>query len=452
VTPAAGARSTTGRERMGEPEGDAAGARRARLLLLAFAAFVVYGSFFPFSFRIDAAEVQRDLARFWATLVLFDARGRRLFSTMDLGSNLLLGVPVGYLLVRGRLVGQQLAVRVGAVLAIELAFAGTVEIGQILAPTRTASALDVIAQVAGALAGTLAAHGRSGGAARELEGRVATLGVERPALLVVAGLLIVLAADALYPYALTLDVSTAWGNLKRGQWAPLQSVGRRFWGDLIVDRLIPYAALVVAGGLAFPGRAVLVWIAATATAGVLEVGKLFIVGRAPNVDNVILAAAGALLGLGIMGALTGTAAARAKAPARLAALCGVLVVYRELRPFDWVPSWDRVAAKVARIEWIPLASYFYANPQSALFDLGTKLAVSAAFGAALWAAGSRAPGRWALALGISLEALQLLQVSHVPALTDALAIGAGAALGARAIRRFRARRAARVSIATRPPR
>ena len=430
------------------PEGDPAGARRARLLLLAFAAFVVYGSFFPFSFRVDAAEVHRDLARFWAALVLFDARGRRLFSIMDLGSNVLLGAPVGYLLVRGRLVGEYLAVRLGAVLAIELAFAGAVEIGQILAPTRTASALDVIAQTAGALAGTLAAHGRSGAAACELETRLAIHAMERPALLVVAGLVIILAADALYPYALTLDVSTAWGNLKRAQWPPLQSLGRRFWGDLIVDHVIPYAALVVAGGLAFPGRAVLVVIAATAAASFLEAGKLFIVGRAPNVDNVILAAVGALLGLGIMGALTATPAARAKAPARLAVLCGVLVVYRELTPFDWVASLDHAVAKATHIEWIPLASYFYANPQSALYDLGTKLAGSAAFGAALWAAGSRAPGRWGLALGIALEALQLLEVSHVPALTDALAIGAGAALGARALRRFRARRAARVSIAT----
>jgi hypothetical protein len=41
------------------PEGDPAGVRQARLLLLAFAAFVVYGSFFPFSFQVDAAEVQR---------------------------------------------------------------------------------------------------------------------------------------------------------------------------------------------------------------------------------------------------------------------------------------------------------------------------------------------------------------------------------------------------------
>jgi VanZ family protein len=432
----------------GGPEDDPGGARRARLLLLAFAAFVVYGSFFPFSFRIDAAEVQGDLARFWATLVLFDARGRRLFSTMDLGSNVLLGVPVGYLLVRGRLVGERLGVRLGAVVVAELVFAGAVEIGQIVAPTRTAAALDVIAQVAGALAGALAAHGRRGAAARGLEARLVTLTLERPAVIVMAGLVMVLAADALYPYALTLDVSTAWGNLKRGQWRPLQSLGRRFWGDLIADRVIPYAALVVAGGLAFPTRAVLIWIAVTAGAALLEVGKLFIVGRAPNVDNVIVAAVGALLGLGIKGALTGTPAARAKAPARLAALCGGLVAYRALTPFDWVISLDHAAAKAARIEWIPLASYFYANPQSALYDLGIKLAWSAAFGAALWATGSRSPGLWGLALGILLEALQLIEVSHVPALTDALVIGAGAALGARALRRFRARRAGRVSIAT----
>lgn len=447
MIPAGAPGSTSTPEDSRAPTGDTAGARRARLLLLAFAAFVVYGSFFPFSFRIDAAEVQRDLARFWTTLVLFDAHGRRLFSTMDLGSNLLLGLPVGYLLVRGRLVGARLAVQLAAVLAIELAFAGAVEIGQILAPTRTASALDVMAQAAGALAGGFAGHGRSGAVARGLEARATALVMERPALLVVAGLALVLAASALYPYALTLDVSTAWGNLKRGQWRPLDSLGRRFWGDLIVDRPIPYAALAVAGSLAFPGHAGLVWGASTALAGCLEAGKLFIVGRAPNVDNVILAAVGGLVGIGIRGALTGTPTARAKAPARLAALCGLLVAYRALTPFDWMTSLDRVTAKAARIEWIPLASYFYANPQSSLYDLGTKLAWSAAFGAALRAWGSRAPGRWGLALGIALEALQLFQVSHVPSVTDALVIGAGAALGARALRRFRARRAAHVSIA-----
>jgi hypothetical protein len=40
-----------------------------------------------------------------------------------------------------------------------------------------------------------------------------------------------------------------------------------------------------------------------------------------------------------------------------------------------------------------------------------------------------------------LEGLQILQASHVPALTDALAIAAGAVLGARALDGYRQWRA-----------
>ena len=224
---------------------EAAAARRARLVLLVFALFVVYGSFFPFSFRVDPTEVQRDLVRFWGTLTLFDGRGRRLFSIADLVSNVLLGLPVGLLLVPSRLLGQGLTTRLLGVLAAEIVFAGAVEVGQILAPTRTASALDVLAQVGGALLGALLAHGRGVTAFRAGEARGAAIVRARPALIVVGVLGALLAADALYPFALTLDVSTAWGNLKRAQWMPLASFGRRLWSDLLVERVVPYAGLAV---------------------------------------------------------------------------------------------------------------------------------------------------------------------------------------------------------------
>ena len=132
---------------------------------------------------------------------------------------------------------------------------GAVEVGQILAPTRTAAALDVLAQVAGALAGALAAHGlgaaaRAGrGPGRRPRGRGPPSSSWRVSRLV-------LAADALYPYALTLDVSTAWGNLKRAQLAPLASFGRRFWGDILVDRSAsPMPRWWLAGSLAVPRSA-----------------------------------------------------------------------------------------------------------------------------------------------------------------------------------------------------
>jgi VanZ family protein len=439
------------------PAAEAAAARRARLVLLIFASFVVYGSFFPFAFRVDPTEVERDLVRFWDGLTLFDARGRKLFSIADLVSNVLLGVPVGLFLVQGSLVGRALVSRLLGALVVETLFAGAVEVGQILAPTRTASALDVLAQVSGALFGALLAHGLGITASRTAEARLAALVRARPALIIVGVLAALLAADALYPFALTLDVSTAWGNLKRGQWRPLGSAGRRLWSDLLAERVVPYAGLAVAARLTFRtgaplGRAApaLVWVLATLWAVGLEAGKLLIVGRAPNVDNVLLAAIAAAVGLVAFGPLAASPEARRRAPARLAGLTGALLAYRQLTPFDWLDSVERIAARAARTEWIPLASYFYADPHSALFDLGNKLAWSALFGASLRAAGAARPGWYGLAFGLTLEALQILQASHVPALTDALAIGAGAALGGRAldaVRRWRGA-AASVSIAT----
>jgi VanZ family protein len=438
-----------------EPAG-AASTRAARILLLAYAAFVVYGSFFPFQFRIDLDEVQRDLARFWGTLALFDARGRRLFSIADLVSNLLLGAPVGMLLVRGRLVGRGLVSRVAGVLAIEAVFAGLVEAGQILAPGRTASVVDVLAQTAGALGGALVVHALGADAARRSEARLAALARERPALLVVAIVAALLAADALYPYAVTLDVSTAWDNLKRSQRQAFGSLARRGWGDLLVERALPYAALVmgvrlalgnpISGGAGARATA-RAWLLCTACATALEGAKLFIVGRAPSVDNVILAALGGIVGALAFAPLAGSQETRVRGPALLAWLMGAQLVYRELAPFDWLGDADQVAAKASRIEWIPLASYLHADPQSVLLDLCGKLVWSGLFGAALRAAGVRAPWAWGVGLAAALEGLQVLQRSHVPALTDVLTLGVGTALGAAMLGRYRRwRGAAAVSI------
>ena len=437
-----------------EPAG-ATSPRAARLLLLGYAAFVVYGSFFPFQFRIDLDEVQRDLARFWGTLALFDARGRRLFSIADLVSNLLLGAPVGMLLVRGRLVGRGLVSRAAGVLAIEAVFAGLVEAGQILAPGRTASIVDVLAQMAGALGGALVVHALGADAARRSEARLAALARERPALLVVAIVAALLAADALYPYAVTLDVSTAWDNLKRSQRQAFGSLARRGWGDLLVERALPYAALVMGVRLALGdptggggARAtVRAWLLCTTWATALEGAKLFIVGRAPSVDNVILAALGGIVGALAFAPLAGSQETRPRGPALLAWLTGAHLVYRELAPFDWLGAADQVAAKASRIEWIPLASYLHADPQSALLDLCGKVVWSGLLGAALRAAGARAPWAWGVGLAAALEGLQVLQRSHVPALTDVLTLGVGTALGAAVLGRYRRwRGAAAVSI------
>ncbi|OGK79393.1 MAG: hypothetical protein A2X52_22725 [Candidatus Rokubacteria bacterium GWC2_70_16] len=421
------------------------GPRPARLVLLAYCVFVVYGSFFPFNFTTDPAVIGAQASRI--VLHLFDAGGKRAFSIPDLSSNVLLGLPVGLLLVAGRMVGRSLPARLGGVALLEAMFAAAVEAGQVFTAGRTASVIDVGAQVAGAIMGAVAGQALLGRRGEAVGRRVAGIIRRRPGIILVAVIALALAADSLYPYAVTLDVSTAWGNLKRGQWAPLGSFTRRFWGDLLVERGLSYVALAVAarsalGPVAGQRVAAWIWVLASGLAVGLEGAKLLVVGRSPNLDHAILGSAGALLGAVVARPLARAGRLRAHAPALLIVATAALLVYEELTPFDFALSLDTAQAKLRRVDWIPLGAYFYASSQSALFDLGKKVLLGGFLGAALGAGGRRAPWAWGLGLGALLEAAQLVQRSHVPSTTDALSIAAGAWVGAALLERYRPRPAA----------
>ncbi|MBI2526178.1 MAG: VanZ family protein [Candidatus Rokubacteria bacterium] len=431
---------------MGDPGRPAErGVRPARLVLLAYCVFVVYGSFFPFNFTTDPALIGAQASKI--VLHLFDVGGKRAFSIPDLASNVLLGLPVGLLLVAGRMVGGSLPARLAGVALLEAMFAAAVEAGQVFTPGRTASAVDAGAQVAGALAGAVAGLVLLGARSEALGRRVAGIMRRSPGIILVAVIALALAAESLYPYAVTLDVSTGWGNLKRGQWAPLASFTRHFWGDLVVERGLSYAALAVAARSALrpaaSGRAgAWIWLLASGLAVGLEGATLLVVGRSPNLDHVILGSAGALLGAVVVEPLARAGWVRAHAPALLIVAAASLLIYEELTPFDFVLSPGTLQAKLRRVDWIPLGAYFFASSQGALFDLGKKALLGGFLGAALGAGGRRAPWAWTLGLGVLLEAAQLLELSHVPSTTDALTLAAGAAAGAALLARYRQRPAA----------
>jgi VanZ family protein len=410
------------------------------VLLVVYVVFVAYGSFFPFNFTYDPRAIRRLLES--PLPPLHDASGRRLVSLPDLVSNVLLGVPVGILMVWSGLAGSGLARRLVLVVVLAAAVASAVEVGQLLLPGRIASLVDVIAQVVGSIGAALVTHALLAGSARPAGPRLAAALHRRPAL---AGLLVivaVLAADALYPFAVTLDISTVRENLKAGTWRPLASLGRGFWPDLLVEKALAYAAAaclarVVLRHASARAAAPLAWLGAIALAVGLEGGKLMIVGRAPNVDHVWLAAAGALLGITALPALARTRLVRAHGPALLVAGAVALLVYEELTPFTVIASWDALPARIARIEWVPFTSYYGADVQSALFDLAKKVGLGAAVGAAMRHASPRPRLGLVLLLGALLEAAQILQPVHTPALTDALMIYAGALVGARLVARNR---------------
>lgn len=407
-------------------------------LLVVYVVFVAYGSFFPFNFTYDPHALHRLLDS--PLPRLHDPAGRRLVSLPDLVSNVLLGAPVGILMIWSGLAGVSFFTRLVAVIGLDATLASAVEIAQIYLPGRTASLIDVIAQVIGSIGAVVVTHALLAGSERPAGRRLAAELQRRPAL---AGLLVViavLAADALYPFAVTLDVSTVWENVKAGTWRPLGSLGRAFWPDLIVEKALAYAAAAVLARAALRSvrmAGLLAWIGTTLLAIGLEGGKLMIVGRAPNVDNVLLAVAGGLLGVTVLPALARLKIVREHAAAWLVAGAVALLVYEELTPFAVIASRQMLPARIARIEWVPFTSYYGADVQSALFDLAKKVGLGALVGAAMRHAGPRPRLILVLMLGVLLEATQVIQPVHTPAVTDALMIYVGAIVGARLVARNR---------------
>jgi hypothetical protein len=154
-----------------------------------------------------------------------------------------------------------------------------------------------------------------------------------------------------------------------------------------------------------------------------------IVGRAPNVDGVVLAAVGALAGVTALPALARAPLVHAHPREWLLGGAVALLVYEELTPFTVVGSVSALAERIAQIEWMPFASYIAAPPQAALFDLGKKLVLGGAVGAAMRYATPRPRPAVVLAVAALLEAAQVLQPVHVPATTDVLVLYAGALAG-----------------------
>jgi VanZ family protein len=410
-----------------------------RVLLALYLVFLVYGSFFPFDLTTDPAVIRENLAL--AVLAPYDADGHRVFSLADLASNIILGAPFGFLIVAAGLTGRgtSAAGRLAAAGLLDLFLASAIEAGQLLAPGRVASALDVTGQVVGSLAGALAGHVALligfGGLSLGLAGLLR----RRPLLAPLVVLLGVLAADALYPYGVTLDPSTVWHGIKQSRWDPRAIADAQPWDALVMDRVLPYAvvAALARESLVIGSRARLValWIATVGVAGGLEVGKLFIEGRTLALGHVLLAGAGALPGL----ALGPRALTLARGSWRRAApvLGAVVMAYHELRPFDLTPARDVIRTNVARVEWIPFATYLLADPQTALADAGKKLLLGALFGVLMQLADGPAPGLWGAALAALLEAAQLLSHSHQAALTDVALLAGGAWLGSALLARYR---------------
>jgi len=418
-----------------------------RLPFLVWCAFILYGSFIPFEFSADPDAVLESLTRARATPF---PRGAASLSVSDLLTNVLVFVPFGYLAVdgaRGRRFGGG-RVREAATAGLgALALATAIELGQLFTPGRVASVLDVLTDVAGAAVGVIAAHGvgwirfgPGGSRARQLLRAAPTL--------VPLGLLALsFVMDAFYPFVLVSSRAAVRTKLSRLGVVRSPWNARRFWGDVVMDRIVLVgllAALVrralerLHAGPSHP--AVTAWLATSVVVGGLELGKVVVQGREPRVEDALLVAAGALAGVTAVPVILGSRLVAARPARALVVLAAALLVYAELTPFRLRTDPAGVASRLAQIEWLPFSAYYWMDIRPTLLDVWNKALVSGFFGFSVAAAG-RGTGQSVAVAGflaaLLLETTQLVLAGRVPSLGDVLLLGCGACLGGRAWEAFR---------------
>lgn len=418
--------------------------RLQRVLLVVWCSFIIYGSLIPFRFIADPDVVLSNIAK--VQLLPFQA-GAKNFSLPDVVSNVLLFIPFGFLLAesRFRALGRTWPRRLCAIGALALGLATLIELGQLFAAGRRSSGIDVEFDVLGALIGGGAAYllERSG---KQVDACLRAIRAE-PVLVPIVLVAVWLCADAFYPFAVTLDVSTVWHNVKHARWIPFRG-SSAFWLDRVVDEAVVFAILAVLIRSALrrrlsPLTAAVAAVAMTMAFSVaLEAGKLLVVGRLPNMENVLLASAGAVGGVIAAPLLAAWRPIREHPEWALAVLALFLLVHSELTPFAFATSSSALAAQVGRIEWMPLRSYSRADAQSALFDLWRKLLLSGFWGFSFSWVRRSTPWRAAcagLVVGGALEAAQILTAGRTPSVGDALIFSLGAGIGGIVYRHYQIR-------------
>lgn len=413
-------------------------ARFMTYLLLGYLGLLLYASLMPYDLDLrdaQAAAVRRSHAcDYWP----FGNTGHT--SKADLVSNLLLYVPLGFLLAARRRLRRRAAG--GAFLAMLACFAvsAAVEYFQSYSPTRTSSAQDLLMNTVGGLVGGLA------GAAWGRRWYVLLIrwlrirNVRRPLSLVAAMLLIMLAADALYPFRPSLDV----GSLRE---AAKISLTKGFhtcpWFQWAASRVGVYALLSIVLGGSSLNPTGFRWLAGAfwtcLFAGACEFSKLFIEGGYANYANVVSSIAGALLGM-MLGSLTAGRLSR-RIFARLGAFfSGAYLVYMELLPFNFAWNSAEVHAKVPHgAHWLPLYDYAMHGglEDVRLFAQGLILAAAMTFFVTS-SLPKRTPPRisWAVwmgllggLMGLAMEMAQFLLPTRTPSTTDVFVFALGGWIG-----------------------
>lgn len=398
-----------------------AGAAPVWIASLAYTAFVIYGSLVPLDFH--ALPWTLALERFRAIPFLDLGIGSR----ADWVANLLLFMPLSYLWLTALVAGRSVAVRLAAsamLVPAAILLSVGIEFTQLFFPPRTVSQNDIFAESLGALLGVIvwwATQRRFRAWLGEWQRTHARAALaERLAGVYFVALLVY----NLLPLDLTISAVEIFHKWREGKvnllpFARLPHDPASALYEIATDVLIwmPLAWLWAADGSRSRQRA---WAMTVGAAAGIEFLQLFVYSRVSDVTDIVSAAVGATIGVGLgrgffHAAPASVAHPRSWMPFALAAAWVVVLFLVFWYPFDFRHDGAYLAMRLEAMPRVPFTAYYYGTEFRAATEFLHKILFFAPLGGLL-AFGVRALA-WryrAIAAGLAIAGLLLL-----PALIEA---------------------------------
>ncbi len=427
-----------------------------RLALGLYAVFVVYGSLVPLRFRPLA--IDHALARFLQVVrsPVF------VYSRTDVAVNVLLFVPLAYLMMAALRTDRRGAAGAAAAAAVTLATSvvlpAAIEFAQIFFPGRTLALSDMLAESTGGAIGVtlwLLAGARVTDWLRAfLQER------ERPAFVqrILVAYLVLYSLSQIMPLDLTVSLGLLARKYRRGRillqpftyshesaWAALWDYG----GDIVLA--IPVG---MAAALAWtqPGTR-RSWVralpAALAAVAGVELAQVFVMSRYADATDIITGGVGVVIGIVLAGVLSTRRVRVEPHSPRLVriARAGLVLPLAYLASYHWSPydfsfAPEQVAEGVRRLMTIPFLGYYSGPEFGAFTEMARKSLLAVPLGVVLSMAWPLAPGERTLTstrrlvlLGCAFVALCGIEVGQVflptryPDTTDAFIGEIGVAAG-----------------------
>jgi glycopeptide antibiotics resistance protein len=350
--------------------------------LLAGCAFAAYISLVPFQFEpLSIADI---IARFQLTAE------HGINSWTNFAANVLLFIPIGLFgggwLIGGREFGLRQVLGALALAVGSIALSVTIEVLQVLVPSRTPSLADIAAQCLGTAMGAaiwlLLSRDilRWGG---RLSPQLAVSHLQLALAVYVVGRTLAL----LLPLDVTVDVSILAARYRDGMITVNPAASVMLDGRLVqllassVLFCAPVGLLAAIGGVT-PGtrRSVLhATVLGTAWVAMTEFAQVFIISRSADVGDLVIGACGVLVGAFLATQVTDAIGGRTRSVPRqqawmlvgLAASIALFLVYN-WAPFDFVMSRNMIRTRLGMLRQAPFYAYYLTSEWNAVWDASFK--------------------------------------------------------------------------------